>query len=367
MLKVSNYLNHLPDEVLVNGEFCVTKIGDKQPYDPFKKMAISARDTFYPIDEILALDDIEKYDTLGIKVSNGISVIDLDNCRDIDTGEMSEVAIEVINFMKSYTELSPSGKGVRILFKAANTFDFTTYKTKDSITELEYYDAVDQSTRGARMARLSGYRISNYEFREVDTTWLLDKYMKRNYVLGEVSLIERPIRDEWVDLVYVLIATRSDLKNIFNREMFDNYESESDLIICNAIAEYTDNPNEIMEVFKRLRYYKTKGLRSSKRTHKSKWDGNYGWNTVNMANPRETVLVYEQRGSRPDIKTIIKTGVRFGLMKKYYFRQYTFDWDKELSDSEIINSLYELTDLKLARANLRVEMIRELETLNEKE
>src|SRR5215218_8136510 len=44
--------------------------------------------------------------------------IDLDKCRDPETGELEEWAKELIEHLDSYTELSPSGTGVHVLIKA---------------------------------------------------------------------------------------------------------------------------------------------------------------------------------------------------------------------------------------------------------
>lgn len=48
---------------------------------------------------------------------DGICTIDLDYCIDAD-GNYSQTAAEIIAMMHSYTELSPSGTGVHILFQA---------------------------------------------------------------------------------------------------------------------------------------------------------------------------------------------------------------------------------------------------------
>src|SRR5215217_7395435 len=44
--------------------------------------------------------------------------IDLDKCRDPETGEIEKWARELIEHLDSYTELSPSGTGVHVLLKA---------------------------------------------------------------------------------------------------------------------------------------------------------------------------------------------------------------------------------------------------------
>jgi putative DNA primase/helicase len=40
--------------------------------------------------------------------------IDLDKCRDIETGEIAPWALEIVTKMNSFTELSPSGTGLHI-------------------------------------------------------------------------------------------------------------------------------------------------------------------------------------------------------------------------------------------------------------
>ena len=44
--------------------------------------------------------------------------IDLDNCRDPETGEIAEWAWEWIRKLDSYAEVSPSGTGVKVIVKA---------------------------------------------------------------------------------------------------------------------------------------------------------------------------------------------------------------------------------------------------------
>jgi RecA-family ATPase len=49
---------------------------------------------------------------------DGIVGIDLDGCRDPETGELTRWARKIIGFINSYAEVSPSGTGVKILCKA---------------------------------------------------------------------------------------------------------------------------------------------------------------------------------------------------------------------------------------------------------
>lgn len=50
---------------------------------------------------------------------NGIIGVDLDHCRDRDTGAIEPWAAEIVADLYSYTELSPSGTGVHVLLKGA--------------------------------------------------------------------------------------------------------------------------------------------------------------------------------------------------------------------------------------------------------
>ena len=55
---------------------------------------------------------------VGICVGSPYCGVDLDNCLDAE-GNLSPFAQDIIRRLQSYTEISPSGKGVRILIKAA--------------------------------------------------------------------------------------------------------------------------------------------------------------------------------------------------------------------------------------------------------
>lgn len=53
---------------------------------------------------------------VGVLLGDGLCGIDIDHCRDPDTGTLSEMAAQIIEQMDSYAEASPSGTGVHILF-----------------------------------------------------------------------------------------------------------------------------------------------------------------------------------------------------------------------------------------------------------
>lgn len=59
-------------------------------------------------------DEPGKYEGLGFVLGDGICGIDLDDCRNPDTGAIAPWAQEIIDAQNSYAEISPSGTGVKI-------------------------------------------------------------------------------------------------------------------------------------------------------------------------------------------------------------------------------------------------------------
>jgi len=58
-----------------------------------------------------------KADGVGVVLGDGLAGVDLDDCRDPQTGAITGGAQGVIQALNSYTEASPSGKGIHILVK----------------------------------------------------------------------------------------------------------------------------------------------------------------------------------------------------------------------------------------------------------
>ena len=51
---------------------------------------------------------------VGVLLGDGLCGIDIDHCRDPDTGVLSDMAREIIDGMQTYAEESPSGTGVHL-------------------------------------------------------------------------------------------------------------------------------------------------------------------------------------------------------------------------------------------------------------
>ena len=112
----------LPDSIIQNGLFCCWKYEErngrktKVPYQPQTGLGAKSNDSssFAPYTTAVQASG---YDGIGIGIFNGICAIDLDNCVS-DSGYYTQTAAEIVALMHSYTEYSPSGNGLHILFSA---------------------------------------------------------------------------------------------------------------------------------------------------------------------------------------------------------------------------------------------------------
>lgn len=156
----------LPEKLKQCGRFCLWKYEmrkGRQTKVPYQISGAKAdpgdRDTF--ADFLPALSAYQKggYSGIGIGIFDDLCAVDIDHC--IEDGKLSAMAENVVCLMDSYTETSPSGTGVRIIFKAPgisygkDEYYINNHKMKDSRKELE--------SALARIARLDTLAQRLYE------------------------------------------------------------------------------------------------------------------------------------------------------------------------------------------------------------
>lgn len=95
---------------------------DKVPYNAMtgSKAKINDSTTWGSFDAAMRAYSGGRYDGLFFALSGDdpFTGIDLDHCRDAQSGVIAPWAQTVINRLNSYTEISPSGTGIRIFVKA---------------------------------------------------------------------------------------------------------------------------------------------------------------------------------------------------------------------------------------------------------
>ena len=93
----------------------------KHPYNPRTGRKASTTDllTWSPFEEVLEAYEAGMYNGTEFVLCSGdpFAAVDLDYCRDVETGEIERWAMEIIEALDSYTELSPSGKGIHVFVR----------------------------------------------------------------------------------------------------------------------------------------------------------------------------------------------------------------------------------------------------------
>ena len=146
------WLDNLPDTVKRYGLFCDWRLTPrpgsdkpaKVPYDPKTGQPAKPGDmsTFGTLDEALKALATGGYTGIGIAVVGTVGAIDIDHCIN-ESGELSEMAQDIVTTMDAYTEVSPSGHGIRILFTVpvGFAFDMGRYYINSQSRHLEVYVA----------------------------------------------------------------------------------------------------------------------------------------------------------------------------------------------------------------------------------
>jgi hypothetical protein len=116
------YPEHVPEELKL-GRFWVCCDAEKVPLVPWENNGASSTDpaTWRHFDEALAAFDAypARYAGLGRVITDEDDYVgvDFDDVRDKKTRELSPIAMEALGELDSYTEVSPSGTGVKVWIK----------------------------------------------------------------------------------------------------------------------------------------------------------------------------------------------------------------------------------------------------------
>ena len=212
---------------------------------------------------------------IGLGVFNGFSAIDIDHCVD-ERGNVNSMAREIIDFCQSYTELSPSKTGIRIIFKSKIKIDKNIYYINNAKNHLEIY--ISDNTN--KFVTVTANRYNNYEINEIDLTPILNKYMKRSVPLTP-NVPTNYDRTVSIDLNRALMKD-DKLYDLWNNQAPGSHsnESELDMALCCKLAFYCNGDfDKIKQAFESSPYYESKD-----ELHKNKWhNGSYSVNTINYA------------------------------------------------------------------------------------
>jgi len=259
-----NEFDKLPKEMTQTAYFCLWNRENKQPY-----AHTNDKDTFSKIEDLL--NKVNDKQGLGFGLFEHFCGFDIDKCIN-DKGEISKEALEVINTLKSYCELSPSKKGYHIFFKLENApKDYKEqYLYKNSNLGFEMYS---ECINTYRYFTLTGNKQGNYEFRSIDFNEikpLLDKYMKKPTKTYEFNEYTQEISN---NMQYLEIGLKNDDKlfNLWHSTPTGHggNESETDLALLSKLAYWLNgNKEDILKAFYQSPYYAKKDDEHKAKAHR---------------------------------------------------------------------------------------------------
>ena len=263
-------LEYLPAPLREKARFCCWRYEErngrktKVPYNPRTGgMAQSNNpETFAPLP--IAAGAMQNYDGLGVGIFSDLGAIDIDHC--VADGVPSELARDIILTMNSYTELSPSGTGIRILFWAPGfQYDTERYYINNQKRGLEVYIA--GCTKKYVTVTGNVYGIEEIAERSAQLQQVLEKYMVRP--AGATPTAGAGVTDQPLELDDAALLERA--KRARNGDRFarlwagdrTGYQSrsEADLALCNQLAFWTARDTARMD-----RLFRQSGLM------RDKWD-----------------------------------------------------------------------------------------------
>lgn len=284
-------LNNIPQSLKDSALWCCWRLqaraGEdkptKVPYNPLTGKGAKSNDrtTFARFGQAQMALDMNRYDGLGIGIFDDLCVIDLDHCVD-RSGSFTDLSTEIFETMNTYAEMSPSGEGVHIYFRAPGlVYDKEKYYIKNPHNGIEVYVAGSTNrfiTVTGDALNDAGVNVRSEQLRQV-----LDKYMRRESAKKPAAAANIPaLRLSMDDVKVVKAASESGngalFKQLMNGDM-TGYKSqnEADLALCNILAFWTTKDAGQMD-----RIFRTSGLM------RPKWDEKrgittYGAMTINNA------------------------------------------------------------------------------------
>ncbi len=251
-------------DIKENGKFCLWRYEMQQgrrtkvPYQVSGQRASSRNiQHFTSFEEVLNV--VPRCDGIGMGVFSPFAAVDIDDC--VKDGKLSELAEDVIHTLDSYTEYSPSGKGVRIILKVKDfTFNKSLYYINNRKIGLEVY--VPGATN--RFVTLTGNTIHQTEpaYRDEELQLLLDRSMKRDEL---PSSPQRSIPGSYLeDESVIQKAQKSRRKAKFLKLWQGDISgyaspSEADLALCSMLAFWCGGDMEQMD-----RIFRKSGLMRDK-------------------------------------------------------------------------------------------------------
>jgi putative DNA primase/helicase len=252
MQSASNSVYQAPGELRTTDQFVCwreeNRDGDitKVPYSVHGGRASSTNPkTWAPFDEAVAVS--ARYDGIGFVFTEDdpFAGIDIDKCRNAETGEIEPWAWKIVAAFDSYTEVSPSGTGLHVFVKA------TLPGPNNRKGPLEMYES-------GRYFTLTGEHLSGTPTKIHERQDVLERLYRHVFKIEKASNATNGHKRRTAPLDVGdedLLALAKQAKNggkfsrLWSGDTSDyaGDDSRADLALCSLLAFWTDGDTERMD------------------------------------------------------------------------------------------------------------------------
>jgi hypothetical protein len=241
----------------------------KVPFQPNGKHAKSNDPTTWASFDAVRCAFETGYAGIGFMLGDGFVGIDLDDCLDPESGKLTRAAKEIGRQMRTYAEISPSGRGVKLIARGEWNGDWHRKTLPDGGGEIEVYPS-------GRFFTMTGNRVSEDDV--IDAQPALNE-LGRKFAKSEAKKDKAPAQDHTEEHTVAdddeLIRRACGAENgeKFSR-LWDGdvsgypSPSEADLALCGMLAFWTGGDAERID-----RLFRRSGLL------RGKWDERHGAET----------------------------------------------------------------------------------------
>jgi len=226
-----------------------------QPQNPIQKASSTNPNTWGIFEQALSVAQTNGFHGIGYVFSpqDDYAGVDLDKCRNPETGEIERWARAIINRLNSYTEISPSGCGVHVLLKGKLP------EGPRRNGNVEMYDS-------GRYFTMTGLRLEGtptaIEDRQEEVAALHAEHFPQAVIAGSQVTQELGPGPALPDEEILSLATQSvNFEPLWEGDwQGPGYvsASEGDLALCAILARHTQNPAQIDRIFRESRLMRPK-------------------------------------------------------------------------------------------------------------
>jgi putative DNA primase/helicase len=227
---------------------------DKVPYapgNPTRRADSTDPSTWSDFDTAWRLVESGRFPMFGFVLGNGFVGVDVDKCRNPETGVIEPWATDIIELLDSYTETSVSGTGVHVICLGALPPGRRRKGKVEMYSEDRYFVVTGQTMvsapiedRTAELAILHANTFGHPAVNERPTT-----------LSGRTDLTDDAVLD-----IAACARNREKFVRLWSGDtgMHDDDDSAADLALCGLLAFYTHDAGQLDRLFRRSGLYRRK-------------------------------------------------------------------------------------------------------------